>query len=132
MPATPRPVLWGLALASLLLPVALCVAGVAPLAKPAFLLLVVATALLLVRRHTGAYMAFVLTAVMLTPALRHFVDWYAGYSQTNPMMLAPYCAVLAALPAAVLYLLNQRLYAGLCAAMLALIGIGAWTALLTG
>ncbi|HYZ33299.1 MAG TPA: O-antigen ligase family protein, partial [Crenalkalicoccus sp.] len=132
MPTTPVPVLWALALASLVLPVALCMGGAAPVAKPAFLLLVAAVSALLARRHAGGYLAFLLCLVMLTPGLRHLVDWYAGYSQSNPMMLAPYAAILVALPTTGLYLLNQRRYTGLCAVMLGLIAIGVWITALTG
>lgn len=130
-PVRPRWLL-GLRLAVLGLPIALSMVGGAELAKPAFLGGVAFCALLSVRRHPSDYVAFVLELFILTPGLRHFVDWYAGYSQTNPMMLAPYMAILAAAPAAVLYLLNRRRYAGLCTVMLVIVGLGVWMTLLTG
>jgi O-antigen ligase len=132
MAATFTPTRVWLGLGTFLLPVAFSAAGAADLAKPAFLAAATAVALLLVRRHPAAYVAFVLCLFILAPGLRHFVDWYAGYSQANPMMLAPYCAVLASLPTAVLYLLNQNRYAGLCTVMLAMVALGVWMTMLSG
>jgi O-antigen ligase len=114
------------------LPVVLSAAGGATLAKPTFLVAATLTALVLVQQRPDAYVAFALWLFVLTPGLRHFVDWYAGYSQANPMMLAPYCALVVSFPTGVLYLLNQRRYAGFSAAMLATVAIGAWMTLLTG
>ena len=107
---------WVLGLGALLLPIGFSAAGAAQPAKPAFVAAVVGVALLLVRRRPDAYVAFVLWLFILTPGLRHYVDWHAGYSQTNPMMLAPYCAALVSLPTAALYLL----FIGLC--------VGGWRA----
>ena len=121
-----------LGLGTFLLPVALSAAGAAQVAKPAFLAAATTVALLLAPRRPAAYVSFVLCLLMLTPGLRHYVDWYAGYSQSNPMMLAAYFAILASSPTAALYLLNQKRYAGPCAAMLAMVAVGVWTTLLMG
>ena len=126
---TSRPILGACVL---LLPVVLAATGAATVAKLAFPASAFLVALLLVRRHPAAFVCFILWLLILTPGLRHFVDWYAGYSQTNPMMLSPYIAMLAALPTGLLYLLNQDRFAGICVAMLATIAVGMWTTLLTG
>lgn len=122
----------GVGVGIFLLPVALCVLGMAPLAKLAFLGCAALGSLLLAGRRPAAYVSFVLWLVILTPGLRHFVDWYAGFSLTNPMMLAPYCAMLAGSPACALHVLNRAPHSAVCAAMVVTIAVGAWMSLLNG
>jgi hypothetical protein len=115
-----------------LLPVGLCMLGLAAVAKPLFLGGAALLALKLVGREPACYVAFVLWLLVVTPGLRHFVDWYAGFSQTNVMMLAPYGAILLAAPTVVLYVLNGRRHSGPLVTMAVLVGFGLWVTMLGG
>ena len=72
--------------------------------------LVTAAALYFSVKSPALYLQILLWAFILAAGLRHFDDWYAGYSDANPIMLAPYCAVFAATGTVLRYLLVGRRY----------------------
>ncbi len=72
--------------------------------------LVTTAALWFCGRSAGLYLKILLWTFILAPGLRHFDDWYAGYSDTNPIMLSPYLAVFVATGSIARYLLAGRRY----------------------
>ena len=62
-------------------------------------------------RSPSRYIETLLWAVILSPGLRHYVDWRTSFSQTNPIMLAPYCVVFTASGPILKHLINGRRYA---------------------
>ena len=104
--------------ATMILPVVMSIGGAAAEAKIAFPVLATLLALWLSRTAPARYVVFTLLVFMLAPGLRHFVDWYAGYSRTNAIVLAPYCLVLTGFPACLLYMMNRRPYTVVFTAML--------------
>lgn len=119
-------------LALFAMPVALGSVGFAPVAKLAYPAAVAILAFWLARRDAAAFIALVLWTIILSPGLRHFIDWYAGFSQSNPMMLAPYLAVFAAGPTIALHLMAGRRYAGSAAILLLTVISGLAMPILTG
>jgi hypothetical protein len=114
------------------LPAAITAAGGAAVAELAFPASATLLALAWAPRGPARYMRLLLWLLILAPGLRHFVDWYAGFSQTNPIMLAPYLAVFAATPTVALYLLGGRRYAVEFLLLIAAIAFALGIALTTG
>ena len=114
------------------MPVLLAASGLAWVAKLAYPVAVAGTAFQLGRREPPAFLAFVLWIVVLTPGLRHFVDWYAGFSQTNPMMLAPYLAIYAAAPTVLLYIMRGQRHAAAALILLGAVIAGLAMPIVTG
>jgi hypothetical protein len=101
------------------LPVVLTAIGGAPIARLVYPALVALAAVRFSERDPARAITLLLWTVFLSAGIRHFNDWYGGFSQANPIMLAPYIAVTALLPQAALYLLTgQRYTAGFLALML--------------
>jgi hypothetical protein len=101
-------------------------AGAGAVAKPAFPAAIALLAAVLAARKPARYLQLLIWTFLLAPGLRHYVEWHLGYSQSDPIMLAPYLAVLAATPTVVLHLLTLRRYAvpGLILVGLVTFGIG--------
>ncbi len=104
-------------------------ASVAKLAIPAA---AAGLALWLAARDPARYVQLLLWTLILVTGLRRYVDWHAGYSPTNPMMLAPYLEVVAATPAMALYLISGRRYTAEFVAMLGVLAAAFGYALMTG
>ncbi len=98
----------GMMLAVLTMLLLMTIGHAAPAVKLLCPALVTLGALYWCERSPPRYLQILLWTVILSPGLRHFVDWYAGYSQTNPIMLAPYCAVFATTGSVLRYLINGR------------------------
>lgn len=119
-------------LAVFLVPVAMSVVGLAGPARFVFLGGAMVQSFLLAKRSPASYVSFVVWLLALTPGLRHYVEYHSVFSQSNPMMLAPYGAMAASLPACLDYVLKLRRYTPVFMAMVAIVILGAWGALLTG
>ena len=57
-----------------------------------------------------SYVELLIWTFILSPGLRHYVDFHTGFSQTNPIMLAPYCVVFSATGPVLRHLINGRRY----------------------
>lgn len=92
-------------------PIVASAIGGATLVRLAFPLGAFGVALWMAQGNPARYLRLLLWTLILVAGLRHFNDWYAGYSQANPMMLAPYLVVAAATPTVSLHVINGRRYA---------------------
>jgi hypothetical protein len=92
-------------------PILASVSGGAVVMAVAFPAAAGALALWWEERDPARFVKLLLWTFILAPGVRHFVELYSGYSQNDPIMLAPYFVVLAATPRVILYLLSGRRYA---------------------
>lgn len=114
------------------LPVIASAAGAGSAAKMAFPAAAAALALWLAHRDPARYLQLLLWTLTLAPGLRHFNDWYIGFSQSNPIMLAPYLVVVATTPRVALYLLSARRYSIEFIVLVGLITVGLLVSMATG
>lgn len=128
--AQPRWIGPGLLLYGLLVLAAL--SGGASLVKPACPVIVALLALAWSAGRPAAFLDLLLWSLVLSPLLRHVVDWHAGFSQSNPVMLSPYCAAFAASPSVLRYLVTGRRYLIEILALIGLVGLGLGLSLSTG
>lgn len=107
-PGNPKivPILAGIALFALPLAMAsVGQGGVARLAFPAGALLL---GVWLCLTSPPSYVSFVLWLFLLTPLVRRYVDFIAGWQQVSPIMLAPYAVGLLCLPSCIRYCIVQN------------------------
>lgn len=121
-----------LGVAAFAVPVLMSIVGAAAVAKLAFPVIVALGALWLSGHDGVRYIQFMVWTFILSPGLRHFVDWYAGFSQTNPIMLAPCIAILASTPTVLLYIINGRRYSVEVLLLILSVLVGVGLALITG
>ncbi|TLU72535.1 O-antigen ligase family protein [Lichenicoccus roseus] len=91
--------------------VAITSVGGGSLAKLMWPLAFTLMALFWCSRSPSDYIQALLWSLILSPAFRHYVDWRTSFSQTNPIMLAPYCVIFASSGPVLLHLINGRRYA---------------------
>lgn len=105
---------------------ALSVVGLGTVLRPAFpMIAMLLGAWLLATGRREDYVALTLWLFMLTPCLRRLVDFNAGWSLVNVLMLAPYVtAMLSVLPMLKMLKARRFAYSGLFAVVFACVGYG--------
>ncbi len=101
------PTLILVALGALIVPYGLIMASasLARLLFPVYALLVGAYVLY---RRRGCYLSFCVGLLVFAPYLRRVADFHAGFQQTNPILIAPYVALLPCLPSLLRLILTPR------------------------
>ena len=86
-------------LVPLVLPAAVAFSPLASALRFAYPIYLLVIALLLLRRRPALYPAFIVASFAYAPFLRRVADQYAGFSPYSLILLAPYVALLPAVPA---------------------------------
>ncbi len=107
-------------------------AGAASLVKLAFPAAVTLLAVWWGLRDPARYLRLLLWTLILVAGIRHFVDFHTAFSQTNPIMLAPYLIVVAGAPSIALYILNRGPFAIEFLVMIGAVLAGLGLSLITG
>jgi hypothetical protein len=114
------------------MPVAAGMVGAGAIAKLTYPVAIALLAVALAAKNAPRYLQLLIWTFSLSPGLRHYVEWDLGYSQSDPIMLAPFLVVAAATPSVLLHFMSMRRYAVPGVTLLALIVFGSGITLVTG
>ena len=108
LPAMRAAPMLGIVAATVLVPALAYAAGVAGLLRLAYPAAAFAFAVWLCARHSQWYAGLIVWLFAATPLVRRLADQQTGYDPANPILLAPYLALLVSVPFALDTLLFRR------------------------
>lgn len=125
---TVRLPLWAGLLATLLLPLASLWVPGGEIIRHAYPVVALACAAIWVDKAPGSFIAFASWLFMFTPLARRMIDLQTGYIDPNPVMLAPYLALIVCAPHGLAYILSGRRHSAtllvICLAIAWSLGLG--------
>ncbi|SNB75470.1 O-Antigen ligase [Arboricoccus pini] len=115
-----------------IVPVLMGEVGLSSPAKLVYPALFALAALVAAIRSPGTYLSLIVWSLVVTPGIRHVIDFHAGYSDSNPIMLAPYLGIVVASPFTVMFVLRGTRFGGVMLTLILAVCFGLGTALVTG